>query len=196
MTRWFGTFAALFGLALASSPAQAVERCTDINIQTIAENRLKDGLIGERQVGVFFAGANVNALADTEKKLIESELDRFFDAFRRVFVEHQYHWMATPDSVERARVQFDYLVVFDSELNAGALPKYNPNLDMYEGKPIDPAFIGFVDYVRASDMNASVPAAFAQVVDEGPVGSSVMFAEFILLVLGAHLSIHAGGDYY
>ncbi len=191
----FGFFAVLYGLALASVPAQAVEPCTEINVQTIAENRLKDGLIGERQVGVFFAGASVNALADAEKEAIESELDHFFHAFRKVFVEHKYHWRATPDVVERARAQFDYLVVFDSELNVGALPKYNANLDMYEGKPIDPGFIGFVDYVRASDMNASVPAAFAQVVDEEPVGSSVIFAEFILLVLGAHLSIHSCGDY-
>jgi hypothetical protein len=188
LARRFGFFAALHGLALASIPAQAVESCTEINFQTRAENSLKDGQLVGRQVGVFFAGAKVNALPGPEKTSIEADLDRFFQAFQPVFVEHKYVWNANTDVVRRAQAQFDYVVVIDAELNAGTLPKYDANLNMYKGKLIDPELIGFVDYVTAKG-GENFPTAFAQVVDSGPAESYVMFAESLLLVVGIETSV-------
>jgi hypothetical protein len=183
--------AALSGLATIAIPAQAAESCIEINFQTKAENNLKAGQLGERQVGVFFAGAKVNALSGSEKTSIESEFDRFFQAFRPIFVEYKYVWNANTDVVRRAQAQFDYLIVIDAELNAGPLPKYNENLNMYKGKPIDPELIGFVDYVRPKN-DENVPFVFAQVVDTGPTEAYMMFAETLLLAMGIEPSvIHA-----
>jgi hypothetical protein len=180
--------AALCGLAIIPISAQAAESCVEINFQTRAENRLKAGRLIERQVGIFFAGTTVNALSASEKTSIEAELDRFFHAFRAVFVERRYVWNANTDMVRRAQAQFDYLVVIDAELNAGSLPKYDENLNMYKGKPIDPELIGFVDAL-IPPKNENIPAAFVQVVDVGPTEAYVMFAEILLLAVGVETTV-------
>lgn len=185
-------------LSALTLQAHAAGKCDDINVQTSAENRWRDGSLSKRAVAIFFAGTKANALSESEKQKVEVELNRFFLAFQRLYSPTAYFWNADPDLVREEQARFDYLVVIDAELNKGPLPKYNEQLSSLKGKPIDEDQLAIADYPvsQGSSPSAAPPYAFVQIADIGPRDAYVMFAEWLLLVLGADLSVHVDPEYY
>jgi hypothetical protein len=188
--------AAMSSLLILNSHTAAAGQCDQIDIQTIAENRLKANAFGKRSVGIFFAGASINALSASDRQLVEAELDRFFDAFQMVYEPSAYFWGADRDLVRQKQARYDFLVVVDGQLNSGSLPKYNDHLNVHKDEPIKEDRLAIYDYPVTASPGQTPPYAFAQVVDAGPREAYVMFTEFLLLLLGAGLTFQPDDGYF
>lgn len=177
--------------------AAAAGQCAEINTQTFVENRLKSHDLDKRGVAIFFAGASAKALPASERQAVEAELDRFFAAFQMIYEPHAYFWDADRDLVGQKQARFDFLVVVDSELNIGSLPKYDEYLNSYKGAPIGEDQLAIADYPMPPDGTMRTPPyAFAQIRDTAPREAYTMFVEWLLLVVSGGLMVNAGDGYY